>query len=35
MALSKKQKKISKFCFASLKFRLNFEHFQKKVHPHS
>ena len=35
MQLSKKQKKLSEFFSAVLKSRLNFEHFQKKDHPHS
>ena len=33
--LSQKRKTFSEFFFAVLKSRLNFEHFQKKVDPHS
>ena len=33
--LSQKQKTVSQFFFAFLKFTLNFEHFQKKGDPHS
>ena len=34
MELSKKQKFFSEFFPAFLKSRLNFEHFEKKDHPH-
>ena len=33
--LSQKQKPFSQFCTAFLKSTLNFEHFQKRDHPHS
>ena len=33
--LSQKQKAFSEFFSAFLKYTLNFEHFQKKDHPHS
>ena len=35
MALSKNQKTFSDFFSGSLKFRLNFKHFQKKDDPHT
>ena len=35
MKLSQKQKTVSEFFARVLKSRLNFEHFQKKLDPHS
>ena len=35
MQLSQKQKKFSQFFAAFLKFRLSFEHFEKKDDPYS
>ena len=35
MKLSQKRKSFSRFLSAVLKSRLNFEHFQKKLDPHS
>ena len=35
MELSQKQKNVCNFFSAFLKSSLNFEHFEKKVHPHS
>ena len=35
MQLSQKQKNLTDFLFAFSKFRVNFEHFQKKDDPHT